>query len=400
MKNISTPLYEFYNPVKVHSGINSLVKLPDAIKDLRINRPCLITDLGVEKAGLVSQLQTLAYLELEDIYNQVPPDSSTETVHEISQLFNEIPCDGLIALGGGSVIDTAKAVSILISVNNKKNHLMDFSGYEVLKRPLKPLIAIPTTAGTGSEATGVAVIRDPHRNIKLGFMSQFLIPRVAFLDPHLTINLPPRITAATTMDALSHAIESSICLQRNPLSDAFGWTAIRLIKTHLLPVLSEDNTEERRLALANAAYLAGIALANSIAGVIHSLGHAVGGIYHVPHGEAMNIFLPIGLEYNRRRVGNLIGNLLLPFVGKEIFSQIPVKNRAFKVIQMIQDLKQNLFDLTGLPRTLTDLGISSNAEVNSEIAKNAINDGSVAFNPEPFEFTDALTLLQKAYENS
>ena len=245
--------------------------------------------------------------------------------------------------------------------------------------------------------TGVAVVKDPDRDIKMALSSEFLFAKSAFIDPRMTLGLPPRLTAATAMDALTHAIESYICLQKNPLSDHFSKKAIELIVSNLLPLLQGENTEERRLALANAACLAGIALANSIAGVVHSLGHALGGVCHVPHGEAMNIFLPAGLEYNKKKVGTLIGELLLPLAGKQVFKNTAEGDRVDKTIQVIIELKEQLYKITKLPRNLNDTGLSVDQEVLEKIATTAINDGSVAYNPEEIEFKDALTILKRVW---
>ncbi|MHA1214182.1 MAG: iron-containing alcohol dehydrogenase [Candidatus Hodarchaeales archaeon] len=394
---MALPFFEFISPVKIYSGYNSLEQLPNELKELGVKNPFIVTDQGIKKVGLLGQVQEITGLRDIKYYDQVPQDSSSLILQEIAEAYRENNCDGLIALGGGSVIDTAKATNLLVSENS--NDFLDFIGLDILKHELKPLIVIPTTAGTGSEVTGVAVVKDPERDIKMALSSEFLFAKAAFIDPRMTLGLPPRLTAATAMDALTHAIESYICLQKNPLSDHFSWKAIELIMSNLIPVLKGDNTEKRRLALANGACLAGIALANSIAGVVHSLGHALGGVCHIPHGEAMNIFLPYGLEYNKRKVGKLIEELLLPIAGKQVFESTPEREKADKTIQTIVELKEELYELTKLPRNLLDAGLSDDKETLEKIAVAAINDGSVAYNPEEIEFSDAIAILNKALKN-
>ncbi|MCV6603330.1 MAG: iron-containing alcohol dehydrogenase, partial [Cohaesibacter sp.] len=222
-------------------------------------------------------------------------------------------CDAIVAIGGGSVIDSAKGVNILAS--EQSDDLSAFSGSGAIKRALKPFFVIPTTAGTGSEVTLVAVIKDNERGIKMSFASPFLLPNAAVLDPRMTLTLPPHITAATGMDALTHAVEAYICMAKNPLSDAFATAAIQKIVAHLVNVVNKPDDIEGRLALAEAATMAGIAFSNSMVGLVHSLGHSVGAECHLPHGLCMSIFLPWVLEYNLDKCADNIGELLLPLMG-------------------------------------------------------------------------------------
>ena len=388
--------YEFYNPVKIISGNNALDNLNYEIDLLGVRKPFLITDQGIIKAGLLKHIEN-AFIKTKkhiSVFDKVPTDSSIDVINELANIIRESESDCLIALGGGSVIDTAKAVNILISENS--HDIMEFGGADHLKKPLKPLIAIPTTTGTGSEMTGVAVIKDSYRKMKLGFSSQFLMPRLAIIDPRMTITLPPFLTAATGIDALTHAIESYYCIQKNPMSDIFAWKAIELISTNLIYVVRNPTDKNGKLALANAACMAGISLANSLAGVIHALGHAIGSVCDIPHGVAMNIFLPLGLEYNIKKVGHIIGELIFPLAGSKVSQKIPEKERPLEVVKFIYALRNQLYELVKLPRTLKEANITKDKL--EEIANIAINDGSILFNPEEIEYVDALELLDKAYE--
>jgi alcohol dehydrogenase len=230
----------------------------------------------------------------------------------------------------------------------------------------------------------------------MAFTSYHLMPRVAILDPRMTQTLPPRITAATAMDALTHAVESYICLQKNPVSDAFALSAIELIRDNLVDVVKDGKNPQGRLALANAACLAGIAFSNSMVGMIHALGHACGGVAGIPHGVAMSIFLPHGLEYNLDKAGDRIARLLLPLTGPQVFARTPPYEMASKTIAAIRRLQEELHHLAGLPRTLKEAGVAS--EALPQIAETAIGDGSVVFNPEEMDRDDALKVLQKAYQ--
>lgn len=389
--------YEFFSPVKIISGLKSLENLPYELDALGAFRPILITDQGVTRAGLVQQVvDTFAdsHAVIGAVYDKVPQDSSSAVVNEIAAIFNQAGCDSIVAVGGGSVIDTAKGVNIVVTENS--DDLLKFSGAEMLKKPMKPFIVIPTTAGTGSEVTCVAVISDPSRNLKMSFTSNFLYPRAAILDPRMTLTLPPMITAATGMDALTHAVEAYISMQKNPLSDAYAWKAIEIIAKTLPGVVKDGNDREGRLALANASTMAGIAFSNSMVGIVHNLGHATGGVCHVPHGIAMSIFLPFGLQYNLKKESAEIGELLLPLAGEEVFSKTPQEARAEKVIEAIHDLKDELFELCRLPRTLKEANVVR--EKLPEIANAALNDGASTYNVEEVDYNDALAVLERAYE--
>ncbi|MHA1947372.1 MAG: iron-containing alcohol dehydrogenase [Candidatus Hodarchaeales archaeon] len=387
--------FEFTNPVRIIAGQKALDNLSFELSQLQAQKPLILTDQGVKNAGLIKEVKN-AFKETDitfSLFEDVKQDSSEEVVLKIAILYRETNSDSLIAVGGGSVIDTAKAVNVLVSENS--DDLMQFAGAEVLKKPLKPLLVIPTTSGTGSEATGVAVIKDHKRNIKMGFSNHYMIPNVAILDPRMTLTLPPLITAATGMDALTHAIESYYCLQKNPVSDSFAWSAAKIISENLIPGIKKPNDKRIRFSLSLGAFLAGVSLSNSIAGMVHSLGHATGGICGVPHGIAMNIFLPHGIEYNFTKVSEIFGELLLPLTGAEVFAQTPKKKRPNTALQYINDLRDRLYDLTKLPRTLKEANVSKSEF--ETIAKAAINDGSVAFNPEDMDYEDALKVLEKAY---
>ena len=388
--------FEFTNPVRIVAGQKALDNLSFELSQLQAQKPLILTDQGVKNAGLIKEVKN-AFKETDitfSLFEDVKQDSSEELVLKIATIYRETNSDSLIAVGGGSVIDTAKVVNVLVTEDS--DDLMQFAGAEVLKKPLKPLLVIPTTSGTGSEATGVAVIKDQKRIIKMGFSNHYMIPNVAILDPRMTLTLPPIITAATGMDALTHAIESYYCLQKNPVSDSFAWSAAKIISENLIQGIKEPNNKRIRFYLSLGAFLAGVSLSNSIAGMVHSLGHATGGICGVPHGIAMNIFLPHGIEYNFAKVSETFGELLLPLAGAEVFAQTPKKKRPNMALQCINNLRDHLYDLTKLPRTLKEVNVSKSEF--ETIAKAAINDGSVAFNPEDMDYEDALKVLEKAYD--
>ena len=242
-------------------------------------------------------------------------------------------------------MDTAKGVNIVVSEN--ATDLMAFSGAGALNRRLKPLVAIPTTAGTGSEVTLVAVIKDHEKHQKMLFTSYFLLPNVAILDSRMTMTMPPFITAMTGMDAFSHAVEGYYCLQKNPLSDAHSLAAVNMIHQYLSMVTKNPADKDGRLAMAVGACLAGISFSNSMVGIVHNLGHATGAVCGVPHGICMAVLLPYGLEYNMHKRRDTIAELLLPMAGEDVYLKTPRTERADKVISLIRQMIRDLNVITG-----------------------------------------------------
>lgn len=387
--------YQFVNTVKVISGYKSLENIPFEFEQLGSKRPLIITDKGIVKAGLLKKVLKAfdgTTMEIGAIYDETPVDSSDVAVNEIAKIFSEYECDSIIAVGGGSVIDTAKGVNIIAS--EESDDLLKFMGNNRLNRPLKPFIVVPTT-GSGSEVTSAAVIKHTGKNMKMQFTSQFLQPHLAILDPKMTMTMPPAFTAATGMDALTHAVESMYCLQRNPVSDSFASAAIKLIVKNLPTAVENGKDKDARLAMANAALLAGIAFSNSMVGLVHSLAHALGAICHLPHGIANSIMLPFGMEYNLSKCSDQIGEILLPLAGPKEYVTVPENERAIRAIAEVRKLASKLNEICDLPLTLEEAGVSKIKL--EEVAIGTINDGTIAFNPEEMSLVEAMELLSAAY---
>lgn len=389
--------YEFFCPVKVIAGHAALEHIPFELAALGSKRPMIITDKGVRSNGLLTPIEAAfegTDVELSYIFDDVPPDSSLETVRAAAEAYRSNQCDAIIAIGGGSVIDTSKATNILVTEGG--DDLLKYSGAHNLPRPLKPFFVIPTTSGTGSEVTMVAVVSDNQKNVKLAFASSYLMPHAAILDPRMTLTLPPHLTAMTGMDALTHAVEAYTCMAANPMSDAYATAAIKKISANLFNVIENLSDAEGRLELAQASTMAGVAFSNAMVGLVHSLGHALGAVAHLPHGLCMNLFLPYVLEYNKEVNGDKIADLLLPLVGPDIYSQTPANERADKTIATILAMRDRLYSLTKLPRTLSETGKVSKAQLD-EVAEKALNDGSIIYNPKEATLKDLREILEKAW---
>jgi alcohol dehydrogenase len=397
MNNMSR-YYDFFCPVKLMAGEQALEQLAGELAGLGARRPLLLTDKGVSGTGLATLLANVlaeGELPVADIWDEIPADSSTAVVERIAARYRELECDSLVALGGGSVIDTAKAVNILASMGGDR--LLDYAGAGCLTRPLQPLAVVPTTAGTGSEVTLVAVIKDEASGRKVPFTSPFLLPQLAVLDPRLTQGLPLNITAATAMDAMTHAIEACIGNAKNPVSDALALMAIEKIANALPKVLQSPQDKQLRLQLAEGSTLAGMAFSNSMVGLVHALGHSLGARCHLPHGLCMNLFLPTVLDYNRPGIDPELARLLLPLVGAERFAATPATERAQAAIQALCALRDSLWQAVKLPRTLREAGVTDKGLL-PEIRDLAINDGALLYNRKDADRAQLLDLLERAWE--
>ncbi len=403
--------YEYCCRVKTIAGHKALEKIPAELSRMEAQKPMIITDKGVAGAGLIKIVQSSIKsakgpkASVAAVYDNVPPDSELTIVREAAKIYRTKGCDAIIAVGGGSVLDTAKGVNILVSLGG--DELMHYAGAGAVKQKLKPMIAVPTTSGTGSEMTLVAVIADHSRSVKLPFVSYFLLPDVAILDSRMTKTLPPVLTSSTAMDAMTHACEAYTCMAKNPVSDVTALEAIRLIASNVLKVVKNPNDLEGRLALANASTLAGMAFSNSMVGMVHMLGHATGGVCGVPHGVCMSILLPYGLEYNLHRSGVLTAELLLPLAGPEVYAATPKNVRALKAIEHIRKLNDELHHATvgRHARFLKEIiGREGKPMVPKEklpdIARTAMRDASQFYNPEDLDFNDCMMVLENAWEGT
>lgn len=388
--------YEFQNPVKINAGLDALETIPYELKQMNAKRPIIITDKGISNAGLLKTVLNAfddSELTVGLVFDETPADSSLSVVNRIAELYRKHKCDSIIALGGGSPMDTAKGVNILITEGT--NDIRQFMGADRLKKQMQAFIAIPTTSGTGSEVTLVAVIYDEENQVKMPFTSARLLPNVAVLDPRMTIALPAKITAATGMDALTHAIEAYTCLQKNPMSDAYATAAIKLIGENLIKVIKNGKDKDARFAMANASTMAGIAFSNSMVGAVHAIGHACGAVAHIHHGTAMAILLPHVMEFNKDILGNLYAELLLPLAGDTVYVKFNKKERCDKFIETVKSMNREINELCKMPIRLSEAGLKK--EQFERVVETALNDGAILPNPKELNKKDILDILEKAF---
>ncbi|WP_302392710.1 iron-containing alcohol dehydrogenase [Eggerthella sinensis] len=392
--------FEFSCPTKIVCGAHALDKLPDEVADRGMSHPLVMTDAGLMKLGVAAKLTDVldAAGVAYEVFDQVPPDSSMDVVNEVARLYAARGCDGFIAIGGGSVIDTTKGAAASLACEG-----VDFAtlqGSEILHADLPPFIAVPTTAGTGSEVTLVAVVADTQKHAKLSFTSYKLVPHVAILDPALTSSLPPKLTATTGMDALTHAIEAYTSIQKNPVSDAFAVKAVELIAANLPTACRDGANADARTNLALASLMAGAAFSNAMVGIVHAIGHSLGGLCHIPHGQAMMMLLPHCVRFNLDRGihAGLYGELLDALAparaaGLGANASSDERDRAF--CEHLTSLNDLYHDTYGVPLRLSELGVTR--EDLPAVAKQARYDGAALYNETEITLEDALAILEAAY---
>jgi alcohol dehydrogenase len=387
--------FEFANPTKLCSGAGAVGNLSYELEMLGVHRPMVLSDAMLREIGTLKLVtEAMSQVQIGRIFTDIPRDSSVETVNRIAKEYRAFACDGLVALGGGSVLDTAKGVRLMISQNVED--LLTLMGCECIANGVHvPFIAIPTTAGTGSEATSVAVIKNNEKKVKMEFISHTLMPDVAILDPRMTMTLPARITASTGMDTLCHAIEAYSCQQKNPVSDAYATAAIELVRDNLEKAVRHGGSKEARTAMANASFLAGAAFSNSMVGVVHGIGHALGAVCHVAHGDAMTILLPAGMLFNSRVCEDAYARLLLPLAGPEVYMATPKKERAKQAIREVMRLRKRLHECCGLPTTLKEAGVDPASF--PDVARTALNDGAMIVNPRQVTYEAVIRILEVSY---
>ena len=319
-------------------GIRSLNKLPKIIRDKGIQSVLIVTDKGLVSLGMIDDL--VMALKNEGIqytvYDKTVPNPTIHNIEEAVELFKLNKCEAIVAFGGGSPMDCAKGVGARIARPNKK--ISDLKGLLKIRKQIPLLLAIPTTAGTGSEATIAAVITDSETHEKYAMNDISLIPHYAVLDPMLTVKLPPHITSTTGMDALTHAIEAYIGKSNTRETKMMSKKAIKLIFENVYEVYINGNNLEAREKMQKASYFAGVAFTRAYVGYVHAIAHTLGGFYGTPHGLANAVILPYVLEYYGKSVYKQLAELaeLIDIAKPEDTREIKAK----KFIEAIKELNR------------------------------------------------------------
>ena len=336
---------QLYMQPRMIKGEHALLDLVDVLKEKHLTHYMIVTTPGFIKRGtLQSFFEALTQNDIQySIFHDVKPDPEISDVEKLKEMFIKDGCQALIAIGGGSAIDCSKAALACVQMKNLDVKTVLHTGRVSKQLPL--LIAVPTTAGTGSEVTAGAVITDPIKKRKYALSHLFLIPKYAVLDASLLTSLPAKMTAYSGMDALTHAIEAYINCFNNRKTNEYALCAIKSIFQYLVPSFEDGLNMQYRLELLEASYNAGVAISNNYVGYVHAIAHGIGGMYHLQHGMINAIILPIVLEeYGDAVVGKLAK--IADVVG---ISGATDQEKSKQFIQKLKDLNQIFSISTSIP---------------------------------------------------
>ncbi len=381
--------FEFNTVARIINGAGSALELAGQCAHLGISRPLLVTDPGLMAIGLVQPV--LASLEKSGlsplVFDQVREDPPEDTVQSAAELARSGNVDGVIAVGGGSSMDVAKVVAVLLGGDQA---LPEIYGVGQVTGGRLPLILVPTTAGTGSEVTPVAVITTGETT-KAGVSSPVLLPDVAVLDAALTLGLPPAVTAMTGVDAMVHAIEAYTSRhKKNPLSDNLAINALNLLSRNIRTAVHEGSNQSARENMLLGACLAGQAFANAPVAAVHALAYPLGGHYHIPHGLSNSLVLPAVLEFNAPNASALYAELAEVVIGAPVAGGAEAKTAA-----LIVALRE-LIDDVSLPATLAQAGVKE-SDLEMLATDAMLQQRLLVNNPRDVDYDDALAIYQAAY---
>ncbi|NHM26105.1 iron-containing alcohol dehydrogenase [Desulfofundulus sp. TPOSR] len=380
--------FTFQLKTTVCFGANVVSGIVDWCRNYNAKRVLIVTDQGVRKAGILEKVEKiLSDAGIENVvFDDVEPDPGLETIHRCASCFRENKCDLILAVGGGSPIDTAKGAQIIVE---NGGHIRDYAGVNKVPRaPVTPLIAIPTTSGTGSEVTTFAVLSDWENRMKITISSPFLAPEVAVVDPLLTMTAPPSVTAASGIDALSHAIETYVSLKAQPPAEALALKAIELIGESLRTAVADGSDKEARTRMSLGSLLAGMAFNNSLLGLTHSIGAALSGHAHVSHGVAIGLLLPYVMEFNAMARMEKFSKIAIA-LGENV-KGLSLREAALRSVKAVRELVEDI----SLPRRLGDVGVTG--DMIEGMAKDAMGHGMLKFNPRAVTEKDIMAILRKA----
>ncbi|HWQ15439.1 MAG TPA: iron-containing alcohol dehydrogenase [Roseiflexaceae bacterium] len=384
------PIRSFEIPTVMKHGLGAVAALADEARALGMKRPLVVTDPGVARAGILDHaLAVLRAAQLDHaVFGRVAPNPPAALVDEGAAAYRAEGCDGLIGLGGGSSMDTAKAIGV-VAANGGSILDYEWADPQPIRRRIPPTICVPTTAGTGSEVTLWAVITDPRRRIKFNVGGTPLIGAwVALIDPELTFGLPAAVTAGTGMDALAHAVECYTCAYAQPISDAVALLAMEYVGQHLRVAFAQGRNAEARYKMSMAAMLGALAYGTESAGAAHAMSQSAGGVHDVPHGALTARLLGPVMEYN------YMGE---PHKFARIAQALGEDTRGLSIWQAAERAVEAVYTLTAdlqIP-TLQQLGFS--ADEIPLLAEIAFKDPQTVGNPRDLTLESYVEIYQRAF---
>jgi alcohol dehydrogenase class IV len=352
-------------------------------------RLVVITDKALVGVGLLDRVReglADSSYEIRAVFDDVPPDSDVRAVEAAAALLAEHEAELVVALGGGSVIDTAKAASILATHGGR---IHDYEGLYMVPGPCTPIVAIPTTCGTGSEVSAGAVVKDHETKTKVILGSQYIFPRLAVLDPTMLQSLPARLVAYTGMDAMTHAVEAFVSTDHEPFSEALALHAVEMLYDNLAAAAGDRSNLDALSKVQIAAAMAGIAFTNAVLGATHAISHSIGAMYGLHHGLTNAVALPYVMEYNLTTCPSRFAALARA-MGVD-GTGLGDEELAARAVERIRALNRAL----DIPSSYTALGVADEDATVAEIAEMAMNDPCLAFNPRPSEYADIEGLVRK-----
>lgn len=382
----------FHIPPVLMIGGGSSGELAEHLLDLKIERVLLVTDSFIRKSGLIQRFQEMLKNAGIDVtvFDGVQPDPTVDNVREGLEVYRSFHAQGIVAVGGGSPIDAAKAISILTT---NPEPLSQYAGYHKIPESGAPVIAIPTTAGTGSEATKVAVISDTERNVKMMMLDRHLLPVAALVDYELSLTMPQALTAHVGIDTLTHGIEAYVSRKAQGMTDPLALSCIRLCAKHLANAWEFPDDRTAREGMMLAACQGGMAFANSSVCLVHGMSRPLGAIFHIPHGLSNAVLLPAVVRYSISGAPDRYAKIAREMGFCEPNTSISNANDA--LLDGLERLNNHL----KIPR-IRDLNeITSNQfEPNlSKMAADALASGSPQNNPVIPSAEDVISLYKRAW---
>ena len=380
-------LFSFSVPQNITFGRGSLDKIPETVAKMKVKKAFIVSGPHLNKAGLVEKIAFKlkdAGLESES-FTETEGNPSTDTVEKAAALFKESGADMIVAFGGGSPLDVAKAVAVLGSYGGK---ITDYEGVGKVPGPIVPMLAIPTTAGTGSEVTSFSVITDHARDYKLTVGSTYLLPEAVILDPELITTVPEKTAAYCGVDAMVHALESYISLASSPFSDAMALQALEYLGKNIRAYVADRSNADAAEGMLLGSLFAGIAFSHARLGDVHAMSHPVSAFFDVPHGLANAVLLPTVVEFNA-----VEDNGKYYEIYKRV-AQIAVSKDIFTPSMLVNELRA-LNELLGIPGSLKKVGVDERKF--EAMATDAMKSGNIAVNPRKTTKEDIIKLYKKAY---
>ena len=380
--------HKFYMPMLSFIGENSLKESIIEVKKRKFKKALIVTDEMLVKAKLTDMLTgELDSNKIEyHIYDKTKPNPTIANVNDGIDIFKKENCDFIISFGGGSPHDCAKGIALILANGGK---IKDYEGVDKSEKPQIPLVAINTTAGTASEITRFSIITDEERQIKMAIVDKHVTPIMAVNDPELMAGMPKSLTAATGMDALTHAIEAYVSTVANPITDTCAEKAIVLIRDNLKKAVDNGQDLEARSNMAFAEYLAGMAFNNASLGYVHAMAHQLGGFYNLPHGVCNALLLPHVQEYNIKAAAPRLRRIA-ELMGADV-SGLSDKEGAKKAVALIRKLSQRV----GIPESLEELKVKK--EDFNTLAENALKDVCGFTNPVQATREEIIEIFSRAY---